>query len=164
MTTRRITVRDWARARQATIWWCLLVVLVHGAVTIAVASTERSAVSRAMTLAIHFGQGRLDLGPQTVAADTVTVNGATYWVVGPLTFVPFLPFEGLWQASRWLVSRLLESYRSDEALALLRPAVIEFEDLAESPAGIAMCAQPAHVGCDVGRRAGEAGARPIAAR
>ncbi len=35
----------------------------------------------------------------------------------------------------------LESYRSDEALALLEPAVVEFEDLAESPAGIAMRAQ-----------------------
>jgi len=35
----------------------------------------------------------------------------------------------------------LESFRSDEALALLEPAVVEFEDLAESPAGIATRAQ-----------------------
>ena len=35
----------------------------------------------------------------------------------------------------------LESYRSDDALAVLEPAVVEFEDLAESPAGIAMRAQ-----------------------
>jgi len=44
-------------------------------------------------------------------------------------------------ATAVLARAFLESYRSDEALALLEPAVAEFEDLVESPAGIAMRAQ-----------------------
>ena len=38
--------------------------------------------------------------------DSLTINGLTYWVVGPLVFLPFLPFvpfDGLWEASRWIV-------------------------------------------------------------
>jgi hypothetical protein len=66
--------------------------------------TEPPAVSRAMTLAIHLSQGRLDLGGPVGATDTLTIGSATYWVVGPLVVLPFLPFvpvEGLWEAARW---------------------------------------------------------------
>jgi hypothetical protein len=59
-----------------------------------------------MSLAVHFSQGRLDLGGPIGGTDTLTINGSTYWVVGPLVFLPFLPFvpfDGLWHAARWIV-------------------------------------------------------------
>jgi hypothetical protein len=74
--------------------------------TIAVSSTGSSAVSRAMTLAIHLTEGRFDLGGPVGATDTLTIGGATFWVVGPMSFLPFLPFvpfPGLWEAARWIV-------------------------------------------------------------
>jgi class 3 adenylate cyclase/tetratricopeptide (TPR) repeat protein len=48
---------------------------------------------------------------------------------------------GAASATAALGRALLESFRSDAALALLEPAAVEYEDLAESPPGIALRAQ-----------------------
>ena len=106
MTSRRAAIGDWSRTHRDELAWGLLVALVYGGVTIGAALTEPPAVDRAMTLAIHFSQGRLDIGGPVTGTDTLTINGSTYWVVGPLVFLPFLPFvpfDGLWEASRWIV-------------------------------------------------------------
>jgi hypothetical protein len=106
MITRRTAIAAWARTHRDELAWGLLVVLVYAVVTVGVALTQAPSVGRAMTLAIHFSQGRLDLGGPIHSTDTLTINGATYWVVGPLVFLPFLPFvpfEGLWEASRFIV-------------------------------------------------------------
>jgi len=103
---KRVTIGDRVRTHRAELVWGALIVLVYGAVTAGVSLTEAPAVSRAMTLAIHFSAGRLDLGGPIGATDTLTINGSTYWIVGPMTFLPFLPFvpfEGLWEAARWIV-------------------------------------------------------------
>lgn len=89
--------------------WAGLVALVYSVLTIVVATTEAPAIDRSMTLAIHLTQGRLDLGGPPSATDTVTIGGSTYWVVGLLTFLPYLPFApfpGLWIAAGWIVPAL----------------------------------------------------------
>ena len=106
MIPARLSAGAWLSSHRADVIWGLVVVLAYGAVAVGVSLTEPGAVSRAMTLAIHLGQGRLDLGGPIDATDTLTINGATYWVVGPLVvapFLPFVPFEGLWEAARWIV-------------------------------------------------------------
>ena len=106
MTSRRAAIGDWSRTHRDELAWGVLVVLVYGGVAFGAALTEPPAVNRAMTLAIHFAQGRLDIGGPVTATDSLTINGLTYWVVGPLVFLPFLPFvpfDGLWEASRWIV-------------------------------------------------------------
>ena len=106
MTSPRTAIGAWARTHRGELAWGLLVALVYGVVTVGVALTQAPSVGRAMTLAIHFSQRRLDLGGPIGGTDTLTINGSTYWVVGPLVFLPFLPFvpfEGLWQASRFIV-------------------------------------------------------------
>ncbi|MFL5646582.1 MAG: hypothetical protein ACJ78L_14625, partial [Chloroflexota bacterium] len=62
MTAQRVAVNEWLRAHRPEVGWCLLVVLLYLAATVVVARGEDPAVSRAMTLAIHLSEGRLDLG------------------------------------------------------------------------------------------------------
>lgn len=92
---------------RSTLLWGALVTLVYSVATVVVSSVEPHSVGHAMTLAIHLGEGRLDLGGPVGATDTLTLGGATYWVVGPLTSLPFLPFvpiPDLWESSGWIVS------------------------------------------------------------
>ncbi|MFL5713996.1 MAG: hypothetical protein ACJ769_04975 [Chloroflexota bacterium] len=106
MTAQRVAVNEWLRAHRPEVGWCLLVVLLYLAATVVVARGEDPAVSRAMTLAIHLSEGRLDLGGPVDATDTLTIDGVTYWVVGPMVVLPFLPLvplQGLWEAARWIV-------------------------------------------------------------
>jgi hypothetical protein len=107
MTGRAGTVGRWLTTHRADAAWGLIVALVYGVLTIFISRTLAPAVDRAMTLAIHFTEGRLDLGGAIGATDTVTIHGATFWVAGPMTFLPYLPFTpfpGLWEASAWIVS------------------------------------------------------------
>ena len=94
------------RTHQADLLWAVVVIVVYGVLTLAVDEVARHHVGRAMTLAIHLTQGRLDLGTAFGPNDTVTTGGAAYWVAGPMTFIPslaFVPFKGLWAVSRFIV-------------------------------------------------------------
>jgi hypothetical protein len=94
------------RTHRADLLWAVVVAVAYGISTLIVHSASSDVVGRAMTLAIHFTQGRLDLGTAFGQNDTLTIGGATYWVAGPMTFIPslpFVPFPGLWAASRWIV-------------------------------------------------------------
>jgi hypothetical protein len=94
------------RTHRADLLWAVVVAVAYCILTLVVHSVSRDSVGRAMTLAIHLTQGRLDIGPAFGANDNVTIGGATYWVAGPMTFIPslpFVPFPGLWAPSRWIV-------------------------------------------------------------
>ena len=94
------------RTHQADLLWAVVVAVAYGILTLIVHAASAHFVGRAMTLAIHFTQGRLDLGAAFGPNDTVTIGGAIYWVAGPMTFIPslpFVPFPGLWAVSRWIV-------------------------------------------------------------
>ena len=55
-------------------------------------------------------QGRFDLTTITTLNDVVTFNGRHYQAMSPLPVVPyfvFVPFEGLWPFSRWIVSAVV---------------------------------------------------------
>ena len=94
------------RTHQADLLWVFVVAVAYGILTFIVHAVSGHNVGRAMTLAIHLLQGRLDLGLSFGSNDTVTIGSATYWVAGPMTFIPslpFVPFPGLWAASRWIV-------------------------------------------------------------
>jgi hypothetical protein len=106
-TNRRAPIASWLAAHPGEVRWGLVVAGVYAILTLILGLGSSVTISRAMTLAIHFSQGRLDLGGPVGATDTLTIQGATYWVVGPLTFLPYLPFvpfPGLWAASDWIVS------------------------------------------------------------
>ena len=106
-TGRRGALATALRTHRADLLWAVVVAVAYGTLTLVVHAASVDSVSRAMTLAIHFTQGRLDLGTAFGPNDTLTIGGVTYWVAGPMTFIPSLPFvpiPGLWAASRWIVS------------------------------------------------------------
>ena len=105
-TSRRHRVTAALQRHQTDVLWAVVVAVAYGICTLIVHSGSTHSVGRAMTLAIHFTQGRLDLGTAFGSNDTVTIGGMTYWVAGPMTFIPslpFVPFHSLWAASRWIV-------------------------------------------------------------
>ena len=95
---------------RAEVAWVIVVTVVYGIATLLVLRVAGHGVGKWMTLAAHLFEGRLDLGTALGTNDTVTIAGRTYWVAGPLTiipFVPFVPFHALWWPSRFIVSALL---------------------------------------------------------
>jgi hypothetical protein len=92
---------------RANLAWAIVVTLAYGLATIVVWSVAGHGVGKGMTLAAHLLEGRLDIGSAFGTNDTVTIAGRTYWVAGPMTgipYLPFVPFGGLWSPSRWIVS------------------------------------------------------------
>lgn len=95
---------------RGAIVWLVLVGAAYAIATFAVAAASEPRVDRAMELAVRLSQGRLDLAVEPGANDTLTVAGRTYQVLSPLPIVPhlvFVPFPGLWEASRWIVSAVV---------------------------------------------------------
>lgn len=106
MSSVRSAVRI-PRPSRANLVWAVVVIVAYSLATIAMFRVSGHGIGHGMTLALHLFEGRLDLGAAVGANDTVTVAGRTYWVAGPLTFIPslpFVPFSWSWHAARWIVS------------------------------------------------------------
>ena len=88
--------------------WVALVTLVYGLATIATAQVNTGRVGLGMTIATNLLlHGQASIGYLPGATDTVTSDGQTYHVMslGPiLPYLVFVPFGGLGEASRWIVS------------------------------------------------------------
>lgn len=88
--------------------WVAVVAVVYGVAAIATAHVSPGFVDISMAIAANLVQhGQASIGFQPTTGDTVTRGGQTYHVMslGPvLPYLLFAPFDGLHDASRWIVS------------------------------------------------------------
>jgi hypothetical protein len=103
--------------------WMVAVFAIYVACTVAITRVQPTRVDKAMRVAVAVSHGRLDIDVPAGNNDTVTVNGRTYQVVSPLPIAPYLlfvPFPGLWAASRTIIDCALGIVAGWLALPLAR--------------------------------------------
>ena len=108
---------EWARDRAVRIGedpgaiaWMLLVAFVYGSATFVRSQASNWGADHMMILASDMFVGRSDLSSLTTINDIVTMNGRNYQAMSLLPTIPYLPlvpFQAMWPASRWIVSGVI---------------------------------------------------------